>query len=150
MLIYFIKEYYKRRKKMSSVGNKINEKIAKEQLEKHESLAHEYIDNPKKLKKLIDDAVQKVNNTKGPLDNLISNLRILFMLVQDWINGNYKEIPSGSIVVIVAAILYFFSPIDLIPDFIPVVGYFDDALVVSFAIKQIKSDIEKYKEWKEI
>jgi uncharacterized membrane protein YkvA (DUF1232 family) len=135
---------------MSSTEKKINESILKDQLEKHESLAQEYIDNPEKLKKLIDGAVKKAANTKGPLDDLISNLKILFMLAQDWMKGNYREIPTGSIAVIIAAILYFFSPIDLIPDFIPIVGYFDDALVVSFAIKQIKSDIEKYKEWKGI
>lgn len=40
------------------------------------------------------------------------------------------------------------SPIDLIPDFIPVVGYVDDALVVAACLAMVESDLEIYKEWK--
>ena len=39
---------------------------------------------------------------------------------------NYKKIPFGTIAAVVASLLYFVSPIDVIPDFIPVIGYIDD------------------------
>jgi uncharacterized membrane protein YkvA (DUF1232 family) len=38
---------------------------------------------------------------------------------------------------IVVLLLYIVSPIDLIPDFIPVIGKLDDLVVVGLLIKQI-------------
>jgi len=38
---------------------------------------------------------------------------------------------------IVVLLLYIVSPIDLIPDFIPVIGQLDDMVVVGLLIKQI-------------
>jgi uncharacterized membrane protein YkvA (DUF1232 family) len=43
-------------------------------------------------------------------------------------------------------LLYLVSPIDLIPDFLPG-GYIDDAMVLAIVIKQVSSDLDKYKEW---
>lgn len=85
---------------------------------------------------------------KGPLEEIWDNIQLLFGMVKDWISGEYKEIPVGSIVVIIMGLLYFVSPVDIIPDFIPG-GLVDDALVLGLVIKQVKSDIEKYKAWKE-
>ncbi|MEH7356902.1 DUF1232 domain-containing protein, partial [Neobacillus drentensis] len=64
------------------------------------------------------------------------------------IKGEYREIPKGSIIMIIATIIYFVSPVDFIPDFIVGLGLFDDAAVIGFAIKQISSDLEKFKDWK--
>lgn len=40
------------------------------------------------------------------------------------------------------------SPIDLIPDFIPVIGYIDAAMVVGLTVKVIQSDLRDYCVWK--
>jgi uncharacterized membrane protein YkvA (DUF1232 family) len=44
-------------------------------------------------------------------------------------------------VVLVAAIAYFVLPVDVIPDYIPVIGYTDDAAVLAAAIKLVSSHI---------
>ena len=44
--------------------------------------------------------------------------------------------------------LYVLSPLDLIPDFMPFVGYLDDAGIVTLCIKGFKADLETYKEFK--
>ncbi len=44
------------------------------------------------------------------------------------------RIPFIAKVVLILTIAYAFSPIDLIPDFIPVLGYIDDLLILPFGI----------------
>lgn len=61
------------------------------------------------------------------------------------------RIPLKSKIVIVIAVGYILSPIDLIPDFIPVIGLLDDVIIVpalvGYAVKSIPSEIlNDYKE----
>ncbi len=46
------------------------------------------------------------------------------------------------------ALIYFVSPVDLIPDMIPGVGYVDDAAVIAFALTMVGDDLEDYKNWR--
>ena len=41
-----------------------------------------------------------------------------------------KDTPLISKVMLVLAIVYLLSPIDLIPDFIPIIGFLDDLIIV--------------------
>ena len=43
--------------------------------------------------------------------------------------------------------IYFVSPLDVIPDSIPVLGYIDDALVVGLALKTVRADLDAFMEW---
>ena len=56
-----------------------------------------------------------------------------------------KDVSIFAKIIIIAAIAYVLSPIDLIPDFIPILGYLDDLLIVPilvfFAIKLIPKHI---------
>ena len=70
-------------------------------------------------------------------------------LVKSYINKEYTDIPIGSIIAIISALIYFVSPIDIIPDSIPIIGYFDDAAVVAACWKLVDSDIEEYEKWRE-
>jgi uncharacterized membrane protein YkvA (DUF1232 family) len=45
-------------------------------------------------------------------------------------------------------LIYIFSPIDLIPDFIPVLGLTDDAVVLGLCLAAIATDLKKYEIWK--
>jgi uncharacterized membrane protein YkvA (DUF1232 family) len=112
--------------------------------------AKEYANDKERTGKLINDAVDKADNLdkSGPMETLSERLQLLFGVVKDWANGSYKDVPKGSIIVIIIGLLYFLSPFDLIPDFIPG-GYLDDAFVLALIIKQVNSDLEKYKNWKQ-
>lgn len=46
-----------------------------------------------------------------------------------------REVPRGTRVWLVALMIYLVMPIDLIPDFIPVIGYADDAIIVAVALR---------------
>lgn len=62
------------------------------------------------------------------LPNLI---KLLGRLLRD------PRVPRRSKVVIGAALGYLLSPIDLIPEFIPVIGFADDLLLVSYAVNHL-------------
>jgi uncharacterized membrane protein YkvA (DUF1232 family) len=47
------------------------------------------------------------------------------------------RVPRGTKVMLVPAIAYLAFPLDLIPDFIPVIGYLDDAVVLAWALRRI-------------
>ena len=83
------------------------------------------------------------------IGNLLSDIPLLVSFVKSYIVGEYKEIPFNSIVAVIAALLYVVSPVDIIPDVIPGIGFTDDAMAVAFCIKMIHDDLEKYKAWRE-
>ncbi len=87
--------------------------------------------------------------TNGALSRFVADLKLLFAIIQDYVKGKYKEVPFWTIAAIVAALLYVLSPIDLIPDFIPGIGFLDDALVVAACLAMVQQDLKIYKKWKE-
>ena len=110
--------------------------------------AKETIHDKDKVEELLRKAEERLRNvhTKGfqHIAEALSYIPTFISLVRAYIKGTYREIPAGTIVAIVSALLYFVSPIDLIPDFIPVVGYADDAAVVVACLKLVRSDLDEY------
>lgn len=119
--------------------------------EAFEKKAEKIINNTEKTKKLIDDAMEKVNKiSKGPVEEVWGSILIFFDLLTDWLKGNYKNVPLGSIIMILASIIYFLTPFDIIPDFIVGLGYIDDMAVISYTFRQLQTDIDKYLVWRSI
>lgn len=96
------------------------------------------------LLKRLENKLRKVPKLGGSL----ASVPRLGLLINSWLRGDYKEIPIGIIVAALAAVLYFVSPVDFIPDVIPVIGHLDDAAVVGFVLQMIKSDLNEYMEWR--
>lgn len=83
------------------------------------------------------------------LRELKTKLEILLRMFQSHINGEYRAFPVSTIVLIVFALVYFITPTDLIPDFIPALGFTDDATVVLLIVKKLNRDIKKFYEWED-
>lgn len=116
---------------------------------KWESKAEEYMNDKDKAKGLLDEAMKKAEDSKkGPIGEIWDKVQLLFEVVRSWLNGEYKEIPKGSIIMIIIGLIYFVVPVDIIPDWIIALGLFDDAVVLGFVIRQLGSDLENYKIWK--
>lgn len=67
-------------------------------------------------------------NPPTMLMKIWNDLKLMLNLIKDYAKGNYKDVPWNTIAAITGAIIYFVSPIDVIPDFIPVAGYADDCV----------------------
>jgi uncharacterized membrane protein YkvA (DUF1232 family) len=97
---------------------------------------------------VLDKEDEILGKAHGPLEKFAQNIKLLFSVVKDYASGNYKEIPWTTIAAIIGSLLYVFSPIDLVPDFIPFVGLLDDAAVMSVCLAGIGRDLKKYEIWK--
>lgn len=102
----------------------------------------------------VDDAIEKEESISskiahsGFLKKYVKLAQIMFMMIKDFRKGVYNKIPWFTIAAITTALLYVFMPIDLIPDFIPGLGFIDDLTVLTFVTGWIETDLHKYLDWK--
>ncbi|MES2797712.1 MAG: YkvA family protein [Bacteroidota bacterium] len=100
--------------------------------------------------KLIRDALQKASasgGSKGMVDLILSKITLLGRLLKAYVQGNYRELPIETLLKILASFIYFISPIDLLPDFLPVLGLTDDLALLVWVVNGIDSDLKKFEEW---
>ena len=109
----------------------------------------EYITNNKDAFDIFLKNIEATLKKIPKVGNLLSDVPLLVSMVKSYIDGEYKEIPYNIIVAIVAALLYVISPLDIIPDIIPAIGFTDDAVAIAFCMKLIHDDLEKYKTWRD-
>ena len=65
--------------------------------------------NVEKTKETLQRALDKALNNEGAMSEVFHDLKLMLLLVKDYITGRYKGIPFGSIVAALAGILYFFQ-----------------------------------------
>ncbi|GHA18375.1 YkvA family protein [Oceanisphaera arctica] len=84
----------------------------------------------------------------GSLADWWQELKLMVSLLNDYRKGDYRAVPWKVIAAITGAVIYFVSPLDVVPDFLPLAGYLDDALVVKLALDLARSDLAQYAHWK--
>jgi uncharacterized membrane protein YkvA (DUF1232 family) len=75
---------------------------------------------------------------------LVGRVRLMAMMGSDYLEGRYTRIPVTTIWVITFALLYVAWPFDIIPDFIPGMGWLDDAFIIGLVFGAISRDLRKY------
>ncbi|RZL66964.1 MULTISPECIES: YkvA family protein [Pedobacter] len=116
---------------------------------KSESKASVILKDKAKAGDTIKEALGKAVTNKSDLEGVWAKMLLLFAVAKDYVNGDYTEIPKRSIVAILGGLIYFLSPIDVVPDFIPVLGFIDDVFILNLVYKQVIKDLERYKIWKD-
>jgi uncharacterized membrane protein YkvA (DUF1232 family) len=101
------------------------------------------------IKRVIEkaDDIKRTFESKGPLSRFLRDVKLMIALLRDYRNGTYRQIPWYALSAIVAALLYVLSPVDLIPDVIPILGYTDDALMLSVCLLLVEQQLAEYESW---
>jgi len=113
------------------------------------SKAKEILKDHDKLIKLVSGVGRKMANSNLDLSSAGRKLKVMVRMVKSFANGQYRMVPWKSIIVMTAVLIYFFMPLDLIPDFIPVTGYVDDFSLVFWAFNHLQDDINTFIWWEE-
>lgn len=91
-------------------------------------------------------AYQRLQKEEAGMQKVAADLRIMIRLVQAAIRGQYR-LPRKSLLYAMGAILYFLSPLDLVPDFLIGIGYVDDVAVVFGVLGALRDDLSRFQTW---
>lgn len=111
--------------------------------------AEQLITSEGKIAQLIDELFLKLGESAEQFYMLQDSLVALGRMLSAWVKGDYKNISTTSIIAVVAAIIYFVNPLDIIPDFIPIIGKLDDIVILGYLIKLLNKEIERFMAWEE-
>lgn len=95
-----------------------------------------------------EEAITKKMSNAGPLEKFTELGKIMFAMLKDCKDGRYPKVPWLTIASAALVLLYIFNPLDIIPDFIPGVGYIDDLSVLTIGMGWIETDLHKYLDWR--
>ena len=96
---------------------------------------------------LAEEALAKAEKNKGALSKVWDDLVSMVRLIKAYAAGRYRKVPWRTVSLSIAALLYFISPLDAMPDFLPAFGLVDDAFVVAWVMRGIQKDLERFRDW---
>lgn len=94
----------------------------------------------------------KIKHTQGSSFNLRTIREQSFVvgrMVKAHVNGSYKIRSMRILIILLAAIIYFINPIDLVPDFLFGIGLADDLAVLTWVYHAAAHEINLFKNWEE-
>ncbi|MES2764528.1 MAG: YkvA family protein [Bacteroidota bacterium] len=91
-----------------------------------------------------EDIEKSFQKDRSNVSDMLHKIKLVFEMIKN------KDFNMGwpTKVIALAALLYFIMPFDLSFDYIPFIGYLDDALVFSVAMRMISGEIERYSKFR--
>ena len=114
--------------------------------------AADILKNQDRLRNLMNSSGEKLKDINfGKLGDskFVDRIKVVIRMIKAYKNGEYREIQLQNIILMVAALLYFVTPIDLIPDFIPLTGFVDDIGVLVWVWSRMQDEIDDFLLWEE-
>lgn len=131
----------------STVSSSSRASTAKQGLDLVQNEAEQIAGRPSRLKDLARRAQAQMTAPRSRIGSLKHDVPVLARLVRAYATGDYRQMPWKGLLLGIGALLYFVTPIDLIPDFIVGTGFLDDAVVVAYVIKAIRDDLTRFVAW---
>ncbi|MFZ7334409.1 YkvA family protein [Streptococcus pluranimalium] len=131
---------------MMKLNKSFNKQQALEELQSRYQKADALLRDDAKMEPFLEKLEKKLKWIPFVRQEL-KMIPILISMVRSYWKKDYTRVPRRTMLAIVSALIYFLSPIDVIPDWIPVLGQMDDALVVATCWKLVNKDVEDYRQW---
>jgi uncharacterized membrane protein YkvA (DUF1232 family) len=136
---------------MSDKNTGFTDEDIKNALRGKEQEAEALLKNGQKVEETLSKAQKLLARIKKIpiIGGMVDDIATMIDLIRAYVKGEYREVPFRVIVSAMAGIIYLLSPIDIIPDPFPVLGYVDDAAVLALALSLgLSSELSKYRKWK--
>ena len=111
--------------------------------------AAQYLKDPDRLKDLVSKARRKAETAgrDGLLKEFWDTLMTFLRLIRAYAKGDYRQVPWETVTLVVAAVLYFLMPIDVIPDVLMGLGFVDDVAVIAWVTNTVGPELGKFRQW---
>ncbi|UXX81210.1 YkvA family protein [Reichenbachiella carrageenanivorans] len=122
----------------------------KEKFKKYQEKAAEVLKDNERVQSLLGSTKEKlveVLSSNERLKDFSDKVYVMVRMVKAHLAGDYREFPWRTILLMVGALIYFITPIDMIPDVIPVLGLTDDISIIFWIYRSVQEDIEKFEDW---
>ena len=131
---------------MSETEIKITEDVEKA-YESGKKEAERILNDPDKMELFLQRLEQKLDDIPVVGERL-SMVPVMISMIKSYVKKEYTDVPTQTIVAMIAALLYLISPKDLIKDSIPVLGLLDDIAVLALAWRYTVGEADKYQIWR--
>ncbi|MFD2189241.1 YkvA family protein [Pistricoccus aurantiacus] len=84
------------------------------------------------------------------ISRIFRALKTFMPMLKDVLSGRYRPIPWAAFGWMIAALVYLVSPLDLIPDFIVLIGVLDDVVIVGWLLTRVDRSLADYRAWRGI
>ena len=129
------------------MNKRLNKSRALEEIQKRFKKAEDLLKDDTRMEMFLEKIEKKIKWITF-LAQEFKNIPTMVSMVRSYLKGNYTKIPKRTILAIVSALIYFLSPIDIVPDWIPLLGQIDDAIVIATCWNLVNKDVEDYRQWK--
>jgi uncharacterized membrane protein YkvA (DUF1232 family) len=101
-----------------------------------------------KLQKLLKNVGERLNAVSHhpKVQTALEPIMIFKRMIQAHRSGKFK-VSSKTLGLIVLGLVYFITPIDIIPDFMPILGFTDDLSVILAVFNSVKHEVEDFLDW---
>ncbi|MDP2746591.1 MAG: hypothetical protein CVV09_06340 [Gammaproteobacteria bacterium HGW-Gammaproteobacteria-13] len=101
-----------------------------------------------RLPMLLLSVARKREKLGNGFAELTGQLKLLQALCLAWWRGEYRAIDSRALLAVVAALLYFVTPLDAIPDWLFGIGLVDDLAVLAWVLRTWQEELAAFQQWR--
>ncbi|MDX1684939.1 MAG: YkvA family protein [Saprospiraceae bacterium] len=112
-----------------------------------------FLSNPHRIKDLLISVQRKLDaprSSRGLVSDLLRYGRLFYSMITSWFSGDYRGLSTRNAIMIMAALFYFLTPLDVIPDVIPLVGFLDDVSLLAWLFLTLSEEVRHFETWQKI